>query len=656
MFSVHLPKWLSTIHHDGSDLFVSNPYPKLGGTVGIRVRTALDAPIRRIFIRTTPDGEQAFTPMVASRDGDGAQGPTGALGPGVGHPALGSVDGHGGSSWWEAQLEVNQPEVHYRFLLEAEDGVWWLNAAGPTFYDPLDDRDFRLLADYSPPAWVQEAVFYQIFPDRYANGDPGNDPQPHEFEYRGVGPQTFPWGTLPPDGYPFPLVFYGGDLAGIVERLDYLDDLGVNALYLNPIFTAYSNHKYDVVDYEHVDPHFGGDNALAGLRHALEQRGMRYILDIVPNHCGYWHPWFQAAREDTSAPEAEFFTFKRHPDEYASWLGVWILPKLDYRSAELRRRIYDGDDAVFKRWLHPPFSADGWRVDVANMLGRQGASQLGLEIGAAVRRAVKNVRPDAYLLGENFFDATAQLQGNQWDAVMNYAGFTKPLWHWLRGYRQGAWGMRGEITSSQPWPTAALAAAWQSRLAAIPWVLALQQYNLLGSHDTPRIGTIVEGNEALHRLAAVLQFTFPGVPGVYYGDEVGLIDQPGLGSRACMLWDENRWNQRLHAFYKQLIDLRRSSPVLQRGGFQILAVEEDTIAYQRASRAGQVIAVAHRATAPRPAGALTVAPAGIRNGTRFVEVFSGDEAYVRGGALQLPRLSQGGTVWEAVPSGDRSPA
>jgi alpha-glucosidase len=551
--------------------------------------------------------------------------------------------------WWQVELPVNQPLVHYRFALEAEDGVWWLNAAGPCHFDPLDAHDFKLLTDYDPPAWLHSSVFYQIFPDRFANGEPSNDPQPHEYESRGHGPQTFPWGTLPPDDYPFPLVFFGGDLQGITQHLDYVEQLGVNALYLNPVFTAPSNHKYDVIDYEHVDPHFGGDEALAGLRQALDARGMRYLLDIVPNHCGHWHPWFQAARADADAPEAEFFTFTKHPDAYASWLGVWTLPKLNYASSELRQRIYAGEDAVFRRWLRPPYAADGWRVDVANMLGRQGASQRSGDVAQGIRQAVKATRPDAYLLGENFFDATAQLQGDQFDGVMNYAGFSKPLRHWLKGYQQGAWGMNDRIISPLPYTTGALAASWQSRLAAIPWAVVLQQFNLLASHDTERIQTQVGGNEALHRLAAAVLLTFPGVPSIYYGDEIGLSDLPQLGSRGCMVWDERRWNHRLLDFYRTLISLRRSSAALQRGGFQMLAVEPDSFAYQRTTASERVVVLAHRGQQPRPAGPLPVAHGGIPDGARFVELWSKTGAVVAGGTLPLAEHPQGATVWVEQP-------
>ncbi len=616
------PAWLQSVHHDGSEKYVSRLHPRLGETVRLRLRAARRAAIRRVILRTFPDGEQALA----------------AMRPGPDDPA---------TQWWEIDLPITEQLTHYRFIIDAEDGLWHYSAAGPSAWVPLDNTDFRILADYDAPAWPLSSVFYQIFPDRFANGNPATDPRPEEYEYRGHRPTTYPWETPPPAEQLFPLVFYGGDLPGIEGRLDYLADLGVNALYLNPIFTALSNHKYDVADYDHVDPHFGGDAALVSLRQALDGRAMRYLLDIVPNHCGYWHPWFQTALTDSAAPEAAYFTFRRHPDDYATWLGVWTLPKLNYVSRELRRCIYEGEDAVFRRWLRPPFSADGWRVDVANMLGRQGETQIGREIAQGIRRAVKETRPDAYLMGEHFFDATGQLQGDQWDGVMNYGGFTHPLWYWLSGYQQGAHGF-AESLVAPPWPTEAMTATWQSRLASVPWAVALQQYNVLDSHDTPRIRTLVKGNDALHRLAAAVLLTFPGVPGLYYGDEIGMEDVPLLGARGCMIWDERRWNRPLRDYLRDLIHLRRRSAALQHGGFQSLLAEPDTVAYQRETADDRLLVFAHRGEEPRPAGPIDLDHAGIADGTRFVNLVTGVERVVRDGALALPELPQGATLWQQV--------
>ncbi len=615
-----VPGWLQTIHHDGSEKYVSNPFPTIGDSINIRLRVAHDAPIEEIYLRTFPDGEQALTAMI----GQSATPPC---------------------RWWETKLEIRQPNVHYRFLLVARDGLWWYTAAGITEHIPLDFTDFRLLAGYEAPEWLDTAVFYQIFPDRFANANSNTDPRPDEFQYKGFGPQTYPWGTKPDGDQPFPMIFYGGDLTGVSQKLGYLDHLGVNSLYLNPVFTAYSNHKYDVIDYEAVDPHLGGDLALVNLRQALHAHGMKYILDIVPNHCGYWHPWFQKALSDPRASEAEFFTFSQHPNDYATWLGVWTLPKLNYLSAELRRRVYEDDNSIFRKWLRPPFSADGWRVDVANMLGRQGETQVGAEIVSGIRRAVKSTNQDAYLIGENFFDASDQLQGDQWDGVMNYTGFSLPLLYWLGGYREWVHSLGRAVTSSIDWSTRALANTWQSRRAAIPWTIALQQFNLLGSHDTPRIKSIVKNNDALVRLAAIVQFTFPGVPCIYYGDEIGMVDDADLGSRGCMVWQEESWDQDLFEFYRELIRLRTRSPSLRNGGFQMLAIELNTIAYQREAINERILVIAHRDANPRDAFPLPVAKGGIANGCRFHELFSGQELVVADGSLPLRSHPQGATIW-----------
>jgi len=194
----------------------------------------------------------------------------------------------------------------------------------------------------------------------------------------------------------------------------------------------------------------------------------------------------------------------------------------------------------------------------------------------------------------------------------------------------------------------ALAAAWQSRLAAIPWAVALQQYNLLGSHDTPRARSVLGGNDALHRLAVTVLLTFPGVPGLYYGDEIGLLDQPGLRSRACMEWDPACWNHGLREFFKELIRLRRTSPALQRGGFQVVAVEADLIAFQRSLGGERWLVTAWRGAQPRQAGPLDVTPSALAEGTRLREHFSGQTAVIQNGCLMLPQLPQGAGLWKVL--------
>jgi alpha-glucosidase len=442
--------------------------------------------------------------------------------------------------------------------------------------------------------------------------------------------------------------FYGGDLPGVEAHLDYLSDLGVNAIYLNPIFTAYSNHRYDVADYENVDPHLGGNSALESLRRALADRDMRFILDIVPNHCGVKHPWFQAAQANPNSASAEYFTFHRHPDEYETWLGVRHLPKLNYRSAALRDQIYAGTDSVFRRWLRPPYSIDGWRVDVANMLARHGKDQLEAEVWMGIRQAVKAENPRAYLLGENFFDSSAQLQGDRLDATMNYAGFTNPLLYWLDRFQVNQHGQPRHVESKVPLTTEAFAATWEASRAAIPWTIARQQFNLLGSHDTARILHVVNGDPALNRLAVAFLLTYVGVPCIYYGDEIGMRAGDSLSARDPMIWESERWDIELRSFYQTLIRLRRTSSALIDGGFQILSCEENTLAYLRDTADEQILVIGNRGPEELSAKPLFVRDGGIPDGKQFHEVFTGQQLSVEEGHLPIAGIPKGVQVWRSI--------
>jgi alpha-glucosidase len=614
--------WLASIHHDGSPAYVRASGPRLGDHAVIRIRADVDALIEAVFLRTCPDGEQSLTPMAP-------------------------VEADTVCRWWQADLPLRMLRTGYRFLLRTQAGARWYNAAGVWDHYPTDANDFKLLADYHEPTWLRDAVFYQIFPDRFADGDPTNNVRDGAYAYRGRPVVSRPWGALPRKEHAS-VEFFGGDLQGIAQKLGYLEDLGVSAIYLNPIFTAPSNHKYDVEDYASVDPHLGGAAALADLRAALDAHDMRLMLDIVPNHCGATHAWFTTAQADPHAPTVEFFTFRKHPDEYESWLGVSSLPKLNYRSQQLRELMYAGPDAIMRRWLRPPYRIDAWRIDVANMLGRQGPSNLGHKIGRGIRRAVKAERPDSFLLGEHFFDGTPHLQGDELDATMNYQGFTFPVWRWLappEAQRQG-----GLDSDAMPMPSAAMAAQLTAFRAAIPWQIATQQFNLLGSHDTPRLRTILGGDLNRVRVAAALLFTYPGVPCVYYGDEIGMEGGGDPDCRRCMPWDEAAWDHDLRGLFQLLARLRRSAPALRWGGFQQLYAAGDTLAFQREAPEERLIVVARRAD--DGLAALSVRHAGLPDGAELRDLLSGTTTTVAGGMLPLAGLpAVGAQIWRWEPEG-----
>ena len=611
--------WSQTVHHDGSPYYVSFDVSRPHPSLQLRLRVSKNAPITQLSVRTIPDGEQHFAQMQI-------------------------VDSDDQTNWWSTEIRLHMLRTNYRFLFKTTEGNWWFTANGMVQYTPTDATDFKYLYRYSAPQWVQDSVFYQIFPERFADGNSSNNVQSGEYSCYGTSVVAHEWGeTISQSGAAGNAHFFGGDLQGIVQHMDYITDLGVSALYLTPIFTSPSNHKYDIVNYREVDPHFGGEQALIALREALDERGMQLMLDIVPNHCSSMNSWFLEAQRNPEAETREFFTFSTTSATYESWLGVSSLPKLNYRSEHLRKEMYAGEDSVMRYWLRPPYRIDGWRIDVANMLARQGENQLEHKIGRGIRRAVKSESPSMYLIGEHFFDGSAQLQGDELDATMNYRGFSLPLLQWLVGYINDL----SLNTPRETWPllpTEALVAQWKAFLAAIPWQIALQQFNLLGSHDTARLQTVLDGNEALIQVAVTLLFTYPGVPSVYYGDEIGLEGGRDPYNRSCMLWDSKTWNMTRRALYQRLIHERRTAPALREGGFQALYAAGQTLAFLREAPDERLLVIARR----KDDGLmfLPVTSTGLANGTRLQEILSGTSATIVDGMLTLESLpSVGAQIW-----------
>lgn len=585
----------------------------LGRAVTLRLRVPREAPIEGVYLRSAPDGEEKTTParLVADRPGYSCR-------------------------WWEVTVTPDNRRFHYRFLLRTKEGGWWYTASGLHRSVPSYHTDFQLLLDWSHADWQTRAIYYQIFPDRFAIGDPATNVKSGEYDLDGKPVVAREWGELP-DVNQGAREFYGGDLPGIQAKIDYLyDELGINALYLNPIFTAPSSHKYDAASYHEVDPHFGGDSAFLSLLKALKQRDMRVILDIVPNHCGVEHPWFQAALRDPEAETAEYFTFHSHPHDYECWLAIKSLPKLDYRSQKLREAMYTGADSVFRRWLEAPYEIDGWRVDVANMLGRKGGDHLGHKVLRGMRKAVKETRPEGYFLGENFFDASSYLQGDQLDATMNYRGFMMPLLHWLGGRDYHSW-MGHEWGDTHDLATESFDAQLATFRATVPWDIVVRQFNLLDSHDTPRLLTLMEGDKQKAAVARFLLFTYPGVPCVYYGDEVGVDGGRDPDNRRCMPWDRSQWDSEWLEGWKELIRHRKALDALNGGAYQSLLARVNTLAFLREAPGARVICVARRGA--DDIDRIPAAEGAIPDGTVFRDLLGGGEARVEDGALLIAPAS-----------------
>ncbi|PPK98470.1 alpha-glucosidase [Kineococcus xinjiangensis] len=554
-----------TPHHDGSPRYVPRLPSALGETVRLRVRVPRSSPYAGVALRWVTDGEAAAetATVVAEDESD---------------------------TWYEAQLPFENPVTRYRFvLLRADGGFDWLNGSGVHSYDPPDTFDFALTRFGTPPQWARAGVVYQIFPDRFArSADADARPVP-------AWAQPQPWDAEPAArGHLTSRQFYGGDLRGIEEHLDHLAELGVGTVYLTPVFPARSCHRYDAASFDEVDPLLGGDEALASLSAALHERGMRLVGDLTTNHTGDAHEWFTAARADARSVEAGYYLWRSHPDDYVSWLGVPSLPKLDWSSPELRKRFADGADSVVARWLQPPVSLDGWRIDVANMTGRHRDTDLAHDVARTVRGTMEAVRPDGLVVGELMHDGTADLTGDGWHAGMNYAGFTRPVWTWLAAPDNGV-GYLGMPVTIPRRSGEDSARAMREFSAMVPWQVATSQWNSLDSHDTPRLLTLLR-DEALVEVAVGLQMTYPGTPVVYAGDEWGLQGETGEHGRVPMPWDDPaRRDPRLHELYRELIALRNDHPALQEGGMRWLLVSQDALAYLREDESESLLVLAARA-------------------------------------------------------------
>ena len=604
-------------HHDGSPLYAP-PGAALGERVPVRVRVPVGNPERAVWLRTVRDGEPRLEEARLDRV---------------------TAD----ERWYVADVLVHNPLTSYRFLLDEPGGYRWLNGRGVHRRDVPDAADFRLSAHDPAPAWLDSAVVYQVFPDRFARST-GHDGAP-------AGPlpdwaQPVPWGTEPAAlGRDTSSQLYGGDLPGIESRLDHLQRLGVDTLYLTPIFPARSNHRYDASTFDRVDPLLGGDEALASLSAGLHARGMRLVGDLTTNHTGAGHEWFVRAQADPTSEEARFYYRTDEAPGYVGWLEHASLPKLDWSAPGLAPRMVDGPDSVIARWMRPPYELDGWRIDVANMTGRYGAQDQTHEVARMIRATMRRHNPDAVLVSEHFHDAGADMGVGGWHVNMNYSAFTRPIWSWLV-----------EPGSSLPFiglPVAVPRRGGRSMVdamrdfdAAVPWSVTRHQWNMLASHDTARLRTVV-GTRERAEVAAAMLFTYPGTPVVFAGDEGGLTGANGEHARASMPWDEidagggPHWDQATFETYRRLATLRRSSTALRTGGLRWAVVTEDAVAYLRESPDERVLVLLARAAWAGAAlpGHLLAAGSAAQN------LYGGADLPLVDGALALPGDGPGVQVW-----------
>ncbi|WP_243229773.1 glycoside hydrolase family 13 protein [Microbacterium sp. CIAB417] len=594
-------------HHDGSGLYVSDQAPALGDVVTVRLRVPAGyGPLDAVRTRSNPDHEPEWTDATRVGEADGWE-------------------------WWEAPVTVRNPRHGYRFVLVHADGtVEWLNQSGLHRGETLDAEDFALVANEAPPAWLHESVMYQVFPDRFARSAQADEhPTP---EWAIPAAWDDPVDPVMPGRSQ---QFYGGDIPGIIEHLDHLVSLGVNILYLTPVFPAASNHRYDAASFDRIDPLLGGDEAYIRLIEEAHSRGIRVIGDLTSNHSGDRHEWFQQAYGHPGAETESYYYFTDAGNtEYESWLGTRTLPKFNWASPELREAFVSGEDSIVAKWLKPPYNADGWRIDVANMTGRLGDVDLNAEVRQLLRETMLRINPDTILLGESTNDAASDLQGDGWHGAMTYPSFTRPLWGWLSTPTGAPYLTAEGEERTEPWffgqpiggipryTAADFVDAVTRFTAGIPWRVRLGNMQPLDTHDTGRFATNAAPGTV--PVALGLSMTLPGLPVVFAGDEFGLTGADGEASRTPMPWGSETEPETAEnlALYRTLIGLRRQHAVLGTGGLRWLHVDDETVVFVRESVEECVLVLATRGGAD-----VALAP-GALSGADRADALVGDATLV----------------------------
>lgn len=459
--------------------------------------------------------------------------------------------------------------------------------------DPSAITPFAVLPALSVPEWAKGQIFYQIFPDRFCNGCPGNDVQTGEYSYPefGAAERVTDWNS-PPAARDV-VRFYGGDLQGILGKLPYLRALGVDCLYLNPVFVSPSNHKYDTEDYHHIDPHLSDprdpDGFFAFFTELLHKNGMRLILDGVFNHCSVDNAWVK------DPDKADYFVCGED-GRRKTWWNIPTLPKLNYKSPRLREEML----AVARKWVSEPFFADGWRLDVAPELAED--PQTNHSFWRAFRDAVREAAPDALVFAETYQDASDWLNTGEWDSIMNYEAFMDPVTFFFTGVDKHSDYCEPALKGD----AAAFYRELSRKGARLPFASLLSAMNALDNHDHSRFVTrtggkagritdedagekAAEADLALLRLAVCFQFTWPGAPCIYYGDETGLPGFTDPDNRRTYPWGQENWE--MIEFYRQAAMLHRRHACLRRGSVYPLYFADGTAVYARMLREEIVLIV-----------------------------------------------------------------
>ena len=551
-------------HHDGSSLYVSDSAPRIGDTITLKVRVPNSYHFEKGFIRVYEDGEPRSYELKVKKQNNVER-------------------------WYEVKITVINIHTIYRFVFVAKDKYDWLNAFGLSNHDVHSNNDFQIVAVPANPDWIKSSVFYQVFPDRFAKSEKKYETpdwaHPREWNELPRGRSKFTGTEL-----------YGGDLLGVEQHLDHIEDLGINGIYFTPFFSARSNHRYDASSFDEVDPLLGGNKALFSLVKKSNKLGIRIMGDLTSNHCGAGHPWLAKAKKNKKSKERSYFYWDKSVKHgYVGWWGLESLPKLNFNSNALRNEMYKGKNSIVRKWISSKYGMSGWRIDVGNMTGRLGVDNHHDEVMHGIRKAMDETNPNAWLVAENGDFVASDLNGLGWHGAMNYQGFMRPVWNWLNRNSEIGGGFQGLPFEMPRVSGTQLVNSMKQFNASVPWRSVTASMVLLDSHDTARFRTVVNGDVASHLSAMTMVLTYPGVPSIFAGDEIGLEGAWGEDGRRTINWDDRSgWDHQFMSEVKSLISIRKNNDALVNGGLRWIAIENDYIAYLRESKKQSVLVVVSR--------------------------------------------------------------
>ncbi|HPO50040.1 MAG TPA: alpha amylase N-terminal ig-like domain-containing protein [Spirochaetota bacterium] len=561
----------NTIFSDGSANFVSNPDPKLYETADFSIRLSKDVSVEKIYFVACPKGEVFYYKMDKWKDDDFF-------------------------SYYKTSFKMVSKKLIYKFYLIVDKKEYFYTPYGLFDYEVPDNFSFTIFADADYSKWTPESVFYQIFPDRFNRvGESVFDDKDYELK---VGDKIYKTKRVLCDwdepldtkhSHEKKIQFYGGNFNGVKEKIPYLKELGITAIYFTPIFKARSNHRYDIEDYLAPDPLLGTEEELADMIKTAHENGIKIIFDAVLNHTGVHHKWFDMFNEHKqngaficeNSPYKEYYHFNKHPDNYESWMDCKILPQLNLANKEVRDSLLNNEDSAVKKWLKPPFSIDGWRMDTASILGKFPAEQIDIEFSKELHKAIKSENKDALIMGETFYDPKQLVDIDRYESTMNYRCSMSPLKKWLTGIVNFMSVPRGDENQNIVFSAKNALAQMKNARVGLTFQNQIRMYNLLNSHDTARFWTVLKKNYDKLKIALTVLFTYTGIPAFYYGDEVGMEGENDPDCRRPMIWDEKKRDKKINKLYKDLIDLRKKNKTLVYGSLLELFEEQNVLSFSR---------------------------------------------------------------------------